>query len=82
MFRRQPRSPPTTALAPLASTLLHLRSAIAAETSPNLTEKVPPKPQHSSQPSISLSWTPLTFASSARGCSLMPMLRRPVQESW
>ena len=54
---------------------------IAADTSPNLTEKVPPKPQHSSQPFISLSSTPFILASSARGCALMPMLRSPLQES-
>ena len=42
MLSMQPRSPSSTAPAPVAQTFSHLRSAICAEMSPNLTENVPP----------------------------------------
>ena len=58
MLSMQPRSPRTTAPAPVASITAHLCSAIAAEMSPNLTANVPPKPQHFSHSSISFSATP------------------------
>src|SRR5258708_6838860 len=45
MLSMQPRSPSTTARAPLAWMWAHLFSAIAEEISPYLIENVPPKPQ-------------------------------------
>ena len=59
----------------------HFVSAIAAEISPNLIEKVPPKPQQTSLSFISLSATPGIFASRLRGCCLTPSSRSPAQES-
>src|SRR5262245_13837312 len=82
MLSRQPRSPRTTASAPLAAILAHLRSAIWVEISPNFTAKVPPKPQQVSASFISFSASPGTRASRARGCALTPSSRRPEQESW
>ena len=58
MFSMQPRSPRTTASAPLVTMCWHLLSASRAEISPNLTANVPPKPQHVSQSAISESRTP------------------------
>ena len=60
----------------------HLLSARRAEISPNLIENVPPKPQQVSHSAISLSARPGTFASSARGCALVPISRSPAQLSW
>src|SRR6185312_16392640 len=70
MFSMQPRSPSTTASAPLVTTCWHLLSARRAEISPNLTANVPPKPQHISLSAISVNRTPSIVASSARGCDL------------
>ncbi len=50
---------------------------MAPEISPNLTENVPPKPQHCSHSPISTSARPGTFASSARGCGLDAHLAQP-----
>src|SRR5258706_1258694 len=81
MLSMQPRSPSTIASAPVASALSHLLSASRVEIAPNLTAKVPPKPQHVSASFISLSLSPATFASSARGCVLIPISRSPEHAS-
>ena len=49
----QPRSPSTTASAPVSAMCRHLLSASRDEISPNLIENVPPKPQHVSHSAIS-----------------------------
>ena len=82
MLSMQPRSPSTTASAPLAAMCWHLLSARRDEISPNLIENVPPKPQQVSHSAISASFKPGTFASSARGCALTPISRSPAQQSW
>src|SRR5690606_5742228 len=82
MFIRQPRSPPISTSAPVSSALRILSSTILVEISGYLTQKVPPKPQHTSVSAISRRARPSTLASSARGWPLMPRLRRPEQESW
>ena len=46
----------------------HLLSAMRVDSSPYLTENVPPKPQQVVDSTISLILTPGIFASSARGC--------------
>ena len=46
------------------------------------TQKVPPKPQHTSGSRISFSVSPRTLASRRRGCGFTPSSRRPEQESW
>ena len=81
MFSMQPRSPSTTASAPFVTMCWHLLSAIRAEISPSLIANVPPKPQHTSQSAISLTRTPSIFASSARGCDLTPISRKPAHAS-
>jgi hypothetical protein len=83
MLSRQPRSPPTTASArrwqdEIAFALGDRRRHLAELDREGAAEAA----AFLGQPFISLSWTPFTFASSARGCALMPMLRRPLQESW
>ena len=60
----------------------HLLSASRVAISPNLIEKVPPKPQQVSHSLISASLTPGIRASSARGCCLTPISRNPAQLSW
>src|SRR6476620_8718412 len=50
MFSMQPRSPSTTAPAPLARMFSHFSSTIAVEMLPYLSANVPPKPQQCSQP--------------------------------
>ncbi|KGD25734.1 hypothetical protein DO72_5727 [Burkholderia pseudomallei] len=81
MFSMQPRSPSTTAPAPVARTFAHFSSTIAVEMSPYFTANVPPKPQQCSQSFISATATP-RCASSARGCAFTPSSRRPEHESW
>ena len=68
MFSMQPRSPSTTAFAPLSRIFAHFSSTIAVEIAPYFTANVPPKPQQCSQPFISVTGTP-ACASSARGCA-------------
>src|SRR5439155_175313 len=82
ILRIQPKSPSTTASAPLLAICWHLLSARRVEISPYLSAKVPPKPQHVSHSVISLIFKPGTFASSVRGCCLTPISRKPAQESW
>ena len=57
-------------------------AASLVEMSPNLREKVPPKPQQVSASLISLISTWPILPRSWRGCCLMPSSRRPEQESW
>ena len=64
---RQLESMETTVDAPVFWMESILVRAMAPETSGNLMENVPPKPQHSSAASISASVRPRTFASSFRG---------------
>ena len=66
----------------LAAMWRHLLSASRVEISPNLSAKVPPKPQQVSLSAISLSSSPGTRASSSRGWPLTPISRSPEQESW
>src|SRR5215470_8020691 len=82
MLRMHPRSPSTTASAPLAAMFRHLLSASRADISPNLIEKVPPKLQQVSHSAISASCSPGTSASSSRGWRLTPISRNPEQQSW
>ena len=76
----QPRSPIITTGAAAAAMARHLRAAMAAETSPNLTAKAPPKPQHSSHSGDSRNDQPAA-ASKRRGCFLIPNSRKPAQQS-
>jgi len=55
--------------------------AMEPETSGNLMENVPPKPQHSSAASISCNVKPRTFASNRRGPSLIFSSRKAWQLS-
>ena len=57
-------------------------STMALEMSGYLTQKVPPKPQHTSASRISLRVSPRTVPSSRRGCTRTPSSRRPEHESW
>ena len=68
IFSKQPRSPPTIVSAWLAAICRHLLSAMRVDSSPYLTEKVPPKPQQVVDSTISLIFTAGIFASNARGC--------------
>jgi len=81
MFKRQPRSPARTASAPVETMLAALSLTILSEIFGYLTQNVPPKPQHISDPGSSLSSNPETDASSLRGWSLTPSSRNPEQES-
>jgi hypothetical protein len=67
--------------APDVSILPTFLVTMALEMSEYFTQKVPPKPQQTSESVISLTSTPLTLPSSLRGCSLMPSSRNPEQES-
>src|SRR5712672_415051 len=82
MFIRQPRSPAISMPAPLAATLAAFLATIAFEMSGYLTQKVPPKPQHTSGSRISVSVSPRTVPSSRRGWTRTPSSRNPEQESW
>src|SRR5690349_5841913 len=64
---RQLGSRDTTARAPVLWIASILVRAMAPDTSANLTEKVPPKPQHSSAGIISRNSSPRTFASKRLG---------------
>ena len=77
MFNRHPRSPASTASAPVAAMSAALSPTILSEISGYLTQNVPPKPQHSSAPGNSRSSSPPTVDSSRRGCALTPSSRKP-----
>src|SRR6266481_4396473 len=79
MFMRQPRSPAISMPAPLAATLAAFLATIAFEMSGYLTQKVPPKPQHTSGSRISVSVSPRTVPSSRRGWTRTPSSRNPEQ---
>src|SRR5262249_1124625 len=81
MFIRQPRSPANRVSAPAAAMSLVFSPTMALEISGYFTQKVPPKPQHTSGDFISRRLSPSTEASSRRGWSLTPSSRRPEQES-
>ena len=81
MLSRQPRSPASTASAPVAAMSAALSVTILSEISGYLTQNVPPKPQHTSAPGNSVKLSPSTDASSARGCCLTPSSRSPEQAS-
>ena len=81
MFIRQPRSPASRAPAPVLFTAAVLSRTMAVEMSGYLTQKVPPKPQHTSASGNSVSSSPSTFASRARGWSFTPSSRSPAQLS-
>src|SRR5262249_34908623 len=82
MLSRQPRSPASSVPAPVAAMSAVLSETILLEISGYLTQKVPPKPQQSSAPGSSTSFSPSTAASNRRGCALTPSSRKPEQESW
>jgi len=69
MCIRQELSAATRYCAPLSTACATLSAPIAAETSGFFTEKVPPKPQHSSAPGSSTSSRPSTWRSSRVGRS-------------
>src|SRR5262249_26294161 len=81
MFIRQPRSPASSVSAPVAAMCSAFLVTMVFEMSGYFTQKVPPKPQHTSASCISLSASPSTLASSRRGCALTPSSRRPEQLS-
>src|SRR6266446_857853 len=81
MFSRQPRSPASTASAPVPAMSASLSLTILSEMSGYLMQKVPPKPQHTSAPGSSLRLSPPTDASSRRGWSLTPSSRSPEHPS-
>src|SRR5476651_75206 len=81
MFIRQPRSPASNVSAPDAAMSNDFSPTMALEISGYFTQKVPPKPQHTSGVFISLSFSPCTDFSRSRGCCLTPSSRRPEQES-
>ena len=60
-------SPPSSTDAPLSVTLRVLSETMRSEMRGNLTQKVPPKPQHTFASRISVTVRPSTLASSARG---------------
>ena len=60
MFIRQQRSPARTVCAPVASMSAAFSSAILTEISGYLTQKVPPKPQHTSASACSSIDSPST----------------------
>ena len=81
MFIRQPRSPASSAPAPVPVTAAVLSRTMAVEMSGYLTQNVPPKPQHTSASGSSASVSPSTFASRARGWCFTPSSRKPAQLS-
>src|SRR5262245_28877949 len=81
MFIRHPRSPASSTSAPLAVTLAIFFFTMSLEISGYLTQKVPPKPQHTSASFISATVSPLTSASSRRGWLRMSSSRKPEQLS-
>src|SRR6266478_4619898 len=81
MFSRQPRSPASTASAPVPAMSASLSLTILSEMSGYLMQKVPPKPQQTSAPGSSLRLSPSTDASSWRGWSLTPSSRSPEHPS-
>src|SRR5262249_567538 len=81
MFMRQPRSPAIRRSAPVAATLAAFLPTMALEMLGYLTQKVPPKPQHTSASRMSLSTSPRTEPSRRRGCTRTPSSRRPEQAS-
>ncbi len=68
--------------APVSRTFAALSETMRTEMSGYFTQKVPPKPQQTSESGSSFSVSPATVPSSLRGCALMPSSRRPEQESW
>jgi hypothetical protein len=58
-----------------------LEFPMAAEMSENLTAKVPPKPQHSSERTISISFRPSTWRNSFKGSSRRPKFAEAVAGS-
>src|SRR5579872_5418741 len=81
IFIKQPRSPASNVVAPLAAIFAVFCVTIASESSPYLTANVPPKPQQTSGDFISLSSSPSTVLKSFRGWRCTPSSRRPEQES-
>src|SRR2546423_9081854 len=81
MFKRQPRSPASTASAPVPTMSASLSLTILSEMSGYLMQKVPPQPQHTSAPGSSLRLSPPTEASSRRGWALTPSSRSPEHPS-
>ena len=81
MCIRQEASVETIYSAPVSRALFTFCSAMAVEMGSFFTEKVPPKPQHTSESFISLSSKPLTLASRARGSDLIPYSRKAAQAS-
>src|SRR4030095_672157 len=80
MLSRQPMSAASTTPAPVASMLATLSSTMRLEMSGDLTQKVPPKPQHGSPFGSSLNESPLTFASNSRGWGVTRSSRSGAQE--
>ncbi len=75
MCSRHDGSTAVTTSAPVARMFAHLSLSMASETPAFLTEKVPPKPQHSVASGSSSSSRPRTLASSRCGASPMRVTR-------
>ncbi len=81
MCIRQPESQDTRASAPVASMLRSLSSRMASEIYGYLTEKLPPKQQHSLVPSRGTKRAPLTSSISNRGSFVTSSSRSRWQEA-
>ena len=75
-------SPASTVSAPVAAMSFALSATMRPEMSGYLTQKVPPKPQHTSGAASSVNSSPSTLPSRRRGCARTPSSRRLEQESW